>query len=277
MESADELDPQQFPTLAGVERPFFDYWSRTILRPDDPHRDRWIEREEHAVESATQRLDLFTGHLDLDGARVLDVGCQNGAGLVALALAGARPAGIDVDELGIEAARHRTAAYGVEAQVEFASAADLPFENERFDLVMSSCVIEHVPDKTAMVDECVRVLAPGGLLYLSAPARFSVVHLTHDPHYQHRGVSVLPGGAARWWVTRVRGETEYDVETLPTQRWLRRAMRTRGLELLTLDERFAGRRVPGPAPLQLVVDELRQVAQVLARKPLEDTPFKETP
>lgn len=262
-----ELDRERFPNLMGVERPFLEFWSEHILRPDDPHRERWIEYEEGAVERARARTDLIRSVRDVRGQRVLDVGCQNGARLIALAQAGAdRPAGIDVDLLGVAAAKVRAEAYGVEIHAKVGSACEMPFATGEFDIVASSDVLEHVPDKVAMLHECARVLKPGGLLCLSAPVRFSVKHLASDPHYHHRGVSILPGGVARWWLTTFRGEQEYEVETLPTRRWTERELRRRGLELL--DATDAPRPSPGPSDLvRSLVDELRQGFTIFARKP----------
>jgi glycosyltransferase involved in cell wall biosynthesis/SAM-dependent methyltransferase len=42
----------------------------------------------------------------------------------------------------------------------------LPFADGAFDLVMSQAVLEHVPDPQAAVDEMVRLLQPGGVLYV---------------------------------------------------------------------------------------------------------------
>lgn len=264
--SAIDLDPQRFPNLAGVERPFFDFWQANILRDDDPHRDRWIRYEEGAVARAGSRNDLVRSVTDLHGRRVLDVGCQNGAWLIALGQAGAIPTGVDVVERSVEAARIRTKAYGVQARAEVGSACEMPFATGEFDIVASSDVLEHVPDKAAMLRECVRVLTPNGLLFLAAPVRFSIKHLAHDPHYGHPGLSILPGPAARWLSTRFMGETEYEVETLPTKAWTLRHLRRLGMVPAPVDAAFAGRAVPGPAALGRVVDELRQGFVIVARK-----------
>ena len=259
-----DLDPDSFPNLTGVERPFYEFWSERILRDDDPHRERWIDYEESAVERAEARNRMVATVTDLTGRRVLDVGCQNGAWLVALGLAGARPTGIDVVAPAVEAARIRTAAHGVAARAEVGSACEMPFATGEFDVVASSDVLEHVPDKVAMLHECVRVLRPGGLLFLVAPVRFSVKHLRSDPHYGHPGISVLPGAAAGWVATTFLGETEYEVETLPTRGWTVRRLRRFGMELIDVDP--GGRRVPGPAAARRVVDELRQSFTIVARK-----------
>lgn len=261
-----KLDPERFPNLTGVEQPFYDFWSTTILRDDDPHRDRWIHYEEGAVERAQERNRLVQSVTCLDGERVLDVGCQNGAWLVALGQAGAIPTGIDVEAAAVEAARIRTAAFGIDARAEVASACEMPFATGEFDIVASSDVLEHVPDKVAMLHECVRVLRPGGLLFLRAPARFSLKHLRRDPHYGHPGISILPGATAGWIATTFMGEHEYEVETLPTKSWTVRKLRGFGMEIVETDDEFAGQAVPGPKALGHLVDELRQVFTIIARK-----------
>jgi SAM-dependent methyltransferase len=48
-----------------------------------------------------------------------------------------------------------------------ASAAQLPFADRSIDVVFSSNLMEHVRDPEQVADEMVRVLRPGGILYLS--------------------------------------------------------------------------------------------------------------
>jgi SAM-dependent methyltransferase len=261
------LDATRYPNLAGVERPFFEYWRANVLSDDDPHRDRWIEYEEGAVARAERRNDLIQRLRVLEGADVLDVGCQNGAWLVALGLAGARPTGIDVVPTAIEAAKRRTAAYGIDAHVELASACELPFASRTFDVVASSDVLEHVPDKLAMLYECARVVRPGGLVVLRAPTRFGLKNVLSDPHYQHPGISVLPGRVAGWVATRLYHELVYEAETLPTKAWTVRQLRRMGMDILDLPPDHAGRPVPGPPVVTRVADELRQCFTIVAGKP----------
>ena len=49
------------------------------------------------------------------------------------------------------------------------SATELPFPDSSFDAVTSSECIEHTPDPAAAVSEMLRVLRPGGHLYLTTP------------------------------------------------------------------------------------------------------------
>jgi SAM-dependent methyltransferase len=50
-----------------------------------------------------------------------------------------------------------------------ADATDLPFANNSYDSVILQSVVEHVEDKKALLDECVRVLKPGGYIYIEMP------------------------------------------------------------------------------------------------------------
>lgn len=50
-----------------------------------------------------------------------------------------------------------------------ASATELPFENDTFDLIWSYAVLEHIPDPELALEEMLRVVVPGGHLIL-APA-----------------------------------------------------------------------------------------------------------
>ncbi|MEO6550174.1 MAG: class I SAM-dependent methyltransferase [Ferruginibacter sp.] len=65
-----------------------------------------------------------------------------------------------------------------------ASILDLPFENERFDLVCAFDVIEHVEDDAKAVSEMYRVCKPTGYLFITVPA-FQSIWSTHDKINHH--------------------------------------------------------------------------------------------
>jgi SAM-dependent methyltransferase len=99
--------------------------------------------------------------------RVLDIGCAFGWDLGALSDRASELVGVDVNEASLQKAR---AAYP-HIQFLHASATNLPFESETFDVAILSEVIEHVGEsnKQAVVDEAFRVLRPGGTLIFTAP------------------------------------------------------------------------------------------------------------
>lgn len=53
-----------------------------------------------------------------------------------------------------------------------ASAGQIPFSDQRFDLVMCTQMLEYAPDPGLVLSEIHRVLKPGGRLLLSVPAIF---------------------------------------------------------------------------------------------------------
>jgi len=48
--------------------------------------------------------------------------------------------------------------------------ATLPFDNDSFDRVIATHVLEHIPDPVTVLEEWVRVLRPGGVLSLILPS-----------------------------------------------------------------------------------------------------------
>jgi 2-polyprenyl-3-methyl-5-hydroxy-6-metoxy-1,4-benzoquinol methylase len=101
----------------------------------------------------------------VSGKRVLDIACGEGYGTAALHKAGAADViGVDVSEPVCAHARNR---YGLD--VRLGSAEQIPLHENSVDVVVSFETIEHVPDPGRFLDECVRVLAPGGMLVVSTP------------------------------------------------------------------------------------------------------------
>jgi SAM-dependent methyltransferase len=60
------------------------------------------------------------------------------------------------------------------------SAESLPFENESFDVVLSTQVFEHLVDPAAAMKEAVRVLKRGGRLILTVPGVWPTHEAPHD-------------------------------------------------------------------------------------------------
>jgi len=75
---------------------------------------------------------------------------------------GARASGYDVVEVDLFP---RRGMQGVRAD----ACARFPFRDEAFDVVLSMEGIEHFQDQAAFVNECARVLRPGGHLVLTTP------------------------------------------------------------------------------------------------------------
>lgn len=99
---------------------------------------------------------------------ILDVGCGIGGSSLYLAdKFGAKATGITLSPVQANRAKERAQAAGIAAQFQVADALNLPFEDDSFDLVWSLESGEHMPDKAKFLQECYRVLKPGGTLIMA--------------------------------------------------------------------------------------------------------------
>lgn len=101
---------------------------------------------------------------------ILDVGCGIGGSSLYLAEKfNAAATGITLSPVQASRATQRANAPGVatNAQFQVADALNMPFADESFDLVWSLESGEHMPDKTRFLQECYRVLKPGGTLIMA--------------------------------------------------------------------------------------------------------------
>jgi SAM-dependent methyltransferase len=112
-----------------------------------------------------RRLRMVRRFVDLDGAAILDVGCGIGTYVRAF-----RAFSDDVH--GLEAEPDRVAEASRELpDVVLGVGEALPYPDDRFDLVFSNEVIEHVDDDRTTAAEMVRVTKPGGMIVVFAPNR----------------------------------------------------------------------------------------------------------
>jgi 2-polyprenyl-6-hydroxyphenyl methylase/3-demethylubiquinone-9 3-methyltransferase len=99
---------------------------------------------------------------DWCGLRVLDVGCGGGYTCEFLAQRGAIVTGIDQSAACIAAARAHATASGLDIDYHVGVAEALPFDHDRFDIVVCVDVLEHVQSPAATIAEITRVTKPGG-------------------------------------------------------------------------------------------------------------------
>ena len=100
------------------------------------------------------------------GMRVLDVASGTGNAAVAAAERGASVTASDLTPELFDAGRDRAAAAGVELEWVAADAENLPFEDDSFDVVMSSIGVMFAPHHQQAADELVRVCSRGGTIGL---------------------------------------------------------------------------------------------------------------
>ncbi len=142
----------------------------------DYYEDLWrrlprdLQAPEWNLRSALLQRELRAGD------RFLDLGCGAGLFSALAAASGASTTGVDVAEAALERAR---AAY---PELDFRRVpfdGPLPLEDNSFDLVWASEVIEHAADTAAWLSELRRVMAPGGRLLITTPAHGRLRLLVH--------------------------------------------------------------------------------------------------
>ena len=215
----DELD------LLGLLQ---EHWRRSGKPPE--LAERFLAGDRVAASRAGSYLDGVEGRRGRPlgpGDVVLEVGC----GTAALAAAAAERTGAaiatDISMRWLVLAKKRLAEIGA-ANVELVccNAEDPPFREGTFTLVMAGDVIEHVGSQPRFATGCARILAPGGMLFLATPNRFS---LSLEPHVRLWGVGMLPRGLAKRYVRAVR-HAPYDHVRLLSSRALRRLLEDAGLQ-----------------------------------------------
>jgi 2-polyprenyl-3-methyl-5-hydroxy-6-metoxy-1,4-benzoquinol methylase len=194
------LDPR--PTRGSIMRAYARYY--THAAPDDARdrprpvktvlhqgyiRDRWGYALEPAwpharyLLGARRRaaLDLSVRHLAAPSqgrARLLDVGCGNGAFLSKMRTLGWEVHGLEPDRTAAAAAR----ASGIDVVV--GTLDDAPWPEASFDAVTTASVIEHVHDPVAMLAACRRLLLPEGRLSLVTPNADALGARRFGPHWR---------------------------------------------------------------------------------------------
>lgn len=111
------------------------------------------------------------------GGRLLEVGCGSGQALRVLGELGWDAEGVDFDRAAVERARARG------LRVRLGSLREQGYPAESFDAVVMSHLIEHVPDPLRVLEECRRVLKPGGRLVILTPNASSWGHAVFHEHW----------------------------------------------------------------------------------------------
>lgn len=128
-----------------------------------------------------RRLEMVRHFVRLEDAAVLDVGCGIGTYVRRF-----RRYSDDVHGIEVEAVRVAEASAEL-PNIVHAYGEDLPYPDDRFDLVFSNEVIEHVDDDRRTAAEMVRVTRPGGHIVAFAPNRLYPFE-THGAYFGKRYV-----------------------------------------------------------------------------------------
>ncbi|MCR9260368.1 MAG: class I SAM-dependent methyltransferase [Pseudomonadaceae bacterium] len=146
-------------------------WERTAMR--------------YQLEKAYQQPLFASGAPDslenISGERhVLDCGVGSGSLSIALQKLLAERVnwyGIDTSSEMLSAAEAVTRRAGLTIILKQANVLSIPYADESFDMVMAAHVLEHLPQPERGLEEMVRVLKPGGRLFIcmTRPSLFGVL------------------------------------------------------------------------------------------------------
>lgn len=115
----------------------------------------------------------------VSGKRVLDIACGEGYGAASLQKAdAAQVIGVDISEAVCFHARNK---YGLDARR--GTAEQIPLPDRSVDVIVSFETIEHVPNPHRFLDECVRILVPGGRLIISTPDKDVYGRKVQNPYH----------------------------------------------------------------------------------------------
>ncbi len=116
--------------------------------------------------------------------RILDIGCGDGV-LIYLIVKKFRKKdielfGIDSSEIAIEVAKEKIPL----AEFKIANLYDLPFEENYFDIIISSDVIEHVSEANKMLSEIRRVGKKGSYILIGTPIKYTEKPLDRNHYHE---------------------------------------------------------------------------------------------
>jgi SAM-dependent methyltransferase len=140
-------------------------------------------RDEPAHRDLVERTADVLANVVAPPGPVADLGCGPGAHALALAQRGYDVVGVDGSPRMVEVARSRSARDEIDATFEVHDVgAPLHFADASFGGVLSSLVLQHLPDPAGFIAEIRRCLRPGGHLLITAPIRYGK-SVTHQSRY----------------------------------------------------------------------------------------------
>lgn len=173
--------------------PVREYWNVHIHDLDvSPHRagspEFFRDLDEYHFEKLHHLLRLvdFNGYR---GRRVLDVGCGAGVDLARFVKGGAAGVGVDLASSAARLARENFRQQNLAGSFAEADGEQLPFQSDAFDVVYAHGVVQYTTDGRRLVEECRRVLKPGGtaifqvynrISWLNALSKLMKVGLEHE-------------------------------------------------------------------------------------------------
>ncbi len=167
------------------------------------HELRGLERGEERLRKIKFMLSSLGKSL-VRKENCLELGCGMGGGLITLSKVCKKVVGLDISKIDIWLAKKRIEENKI-TNVELVcdSGEKLPFEDETFDLIIATDVIEHVANQEKFLREAYRALKVEGFFYFNSPNRFNI--FGPEPHVKVWGVGFLPRRYMSRYVKAIKG------------------------------------------------------------------------
>lgn len=143
---------------------------------------------------------LMKGRMTL-GKKILDAGCGIGRNSEFFIRNNFNIFGIDLDERAIQNAKEQIVLWNAHFDLErffVANLIEIPFPDNNFDFIISSAVLHFSKDRAhfkKLFEELIRVLNPGGILFIRMTTKHTLAHLSRQ---LHDDVYHIPDGSTRY-------------------------------------------------------------------------------
>ena len=198
----------------------------------DAHINEYVES------SLADRLAAVIASASRKGETLLDIGAGYGAFVLSCRRHGLDAMGFEVASFEVDISRQRLGraepAANPAAVFRQGDAGGLPFPDSAFQIVTLLNVLEHVPDYRTVLAEAVRVLRPGGRLFVVCP---NYAALRKEAHYHVPWLPFFPRRLASAYLRLLgRNPGFFQAHIYYCTNWgVLRALRSLGMRSANLD------------------------------------------
>jgi len=141
------------------------YYNKKILRPGK----KFDLEDENFFKQVNIKLKNMLGNIE--GKKVLDIGCGRGNLSFYLARKGASVIGIDLSKNFIKFCKNQMNLLNLNVDFRVMNAQIPDFEDNTFDIIVGSRILHHLPDIELFFRECKRLLKKKGFITFIEPLK----------------------------------------------------------------------------------------------------------